>query len=1317
MSLWKPFKGTVEELNATIEKHDGYVYFCTSDGSLFFDFNDGTGNIQRKQITAKEAEAIIGHPITKYLDVSTTEKKAEIPTSKAVANFVKGKVSSLETDIKMNKASIKELNSNLLGSAEYFIYEIINSNECKIVGIQPNDDGSKRYLEGHVIIPNYYKGYKVAGIGSSVTDYNDKVFENQLNITKVTIGENIKYIAQYTFSNCANLQEVVFNTTQLAAIPGACFKNCIKLKEIIIPDSVLTIGASAFNNCGALEHISFGKSLQTINKSETFTNCTSLKSVYFNAIGMEDMASDHFAFKSLGKTSGIHLVIGKDCQKIPAYLFYRTVPSERPRIKSIEFEHNSVCTAIGVNAFYGLIELENIIFPSSLTLIDSGAFNGCTGLNKVCLPTTIQSIGSNAFVSSIFTKHAVRPSGWQVDFTTSMFKNWDWDIDNADNGYVDKRLDALKVIIDEEHEKALNEEVQKINKTVADLDAKHERDKVSYSLQYQPSVGDTLVVTGIIGNYEHKEIVIPEKHNGISVSGIADYAFEGLPISSIKIPTWVRRFGKGAFKDCTSLKSVYIDSLKNWLEITWPDETSNPLYYATDFYVNDGTGNYKELTRIQHGEDFTAYLHQYVFGRYNKITEVWIDGFNLIDADVFKYCTNLQGIYVESIPAWCAITFKNEYANPMCHTGTFDLINLEGDNPTELTLTISKENPIKPYAFYNCQSLTEIALSGGEAEGTTDTPIGKAAFKNCVNVETFNYNIINYYDSSKAVQNNSSVNDFDADNEIFANLGANKALKIVVGENVKRIPGYFLHKNTSATQVEFLDDATEIGAAAFMECTNLINVNIPSEIETIGYSAFNGCTKLRDIVLPTSLKEISNTLFFNCSGLVSIKFPKTVTKIGEGAFRFCTSLNKIEFEDDAKLGTIGALAFGSCGKLTEVSIPTTVTKIGKSVFNGDYLLSEISLPCLDMHFSKWFIPYGLNENQIRPDYLPRYISVNVKGTNIPDNYFRDCSNIAGVTISGAINNIGVNAFDGCLATIYCERTSKPSMWSEQWNSNCKVVWGYEKSIAHNTHNFLELLDAVKLLTDKVFPVNDGTITFRHTQTIPTKTIVNQNPSMDSLQTLSFSTQQIGLGENKRYYVIKATSALPYSEQYLLGADRGGEWHGSNFYCPANGIFEWSLEVRDSGLTSMVDFLVDVVGLPWECADWVAGGWGENIELLYVPAEIATSAPYYHTYSMIAELPKQPTSNLTANSTVINTNTNKEMQTSKKGATLEFTLESQLDDSCQAMATDFKAFKYCTHGNTYDYSYETYYEFLLEQHDWLNKKFDFTGEMKVRWSFW
>ena len=73
MALWKPFRGNRVDLDS-VEKHDGYIYFCTDDGSLFFDYTDAEGNLQRKQISAKDAETLCGmslDDIKAYVDEAT----------------------------------------------------------------------------------------------------------------------------------------------------------------------------------------------------------------------------------------------------------------------------------------------------------------------------------------------------------------------------------------------------------------------------------------------------------------------------------------------------------------------------------------------------------------------------------------------------------------------------------------------------------------------------------------------------------------------------------------------------------------------------------------------------------------------------------------------------------------------------------------------------------------------------------------------------------------------------------------------------------------------------------------------------------------------------------------------------------------------------------------------------------------------------------------------------------------------------------------------------------------------------------------------
>lgn len=87
MALWKPFKGNRTSLDAT-EKHDGYVYFCIDDGSLFFDYVDSDGNLQRKQISAKDAETIMGKSLDELKEFVTPVKGVDYYTDDDINEVV-----------------------------------------------------------------------------------------------------------------------------------------------------------------------------------------------------------------------------------------------------------------------------------------------------------------------------------------------------------------------------------------------------------------------------------------------------------------------------------------------------------------------------------------------------------------------------------------------------------------------------------------------------------------------------------------------------------------------------------------------------------------------------------------------------------------------------------------------------------------------------------------------------------------------------------------------------------------------------------------------------------------------------------------------------------------------------------------------------------------------------------------------------------------------------------------------------------------------------------------------------------------------------
>ena len=93
---------------------------------------------------------------------------------------------------------------------------------------------------------------------------------------------------------------------------------------------------------------------------------------------------------------------------------------------------------------------------------------------------------------------------------------------------------------------------------------------------------------------------------------------------------------------------------------------------------------------------------------------------------------------------------------------------------------------------------------------------------------------------------------------------------------------------------------TEISAAAFSNCTNLISITIPSSITTIGGSAFRKCTSLTNVSIANGVKSIGNSVFEGCTSLKSIVVPESVEYIGNYAFYDCTSLSSITLGSNIK---------------------------------------------------------------------------------------------------------------------------------------------------------------------------------------------------------------------------------------------------------------------------------------------------------------------------------------------------------------------------------------------------------------------------------
>lgn len=89
MALFKSLWGKRQNLPDT--KTAGYAYFCTDDATFHIDYNDEDGNLQRKQINAKDAETLTGASLSTTLKSSNVE----IPTSQAVSSALSEKADKI----------------------------------------------------------------------------------------------------------------------------------------------------------------------------------------------------------------------------------------------------------------------------------------------------------------------------------------------------------------------------------------------------------------------------------------------------------------------------------------------------------------------------------------------------------------------------------------------------------------------------------------------------------------------------------------------------------------------------------------------------------------------------------------------------------------------------------------------------------------------------------------------------------------------------------------------------------------------------------------------------------------------------------------------------------------------------------------------------------------------------------------------------------------------------------------------------------------------------------------------------------------------
>ena len=183
-------------------------------------------------------------------------------------------------------------------------------------------------LVGDIVIPDYYEGYKVVGIGAGAFQDND-------NITGVHISDNVEVIGDFAFARCKNL------------------------KTLKLPYNLREIGAESFMGTELetvyLDNVGDWCSM-TINGTASFSN--PLKSTYLIINGTETTT----------------VTIPEGVEKIVDQAFMDATITE------VYFP--STLKRIGFRSFAFCYNLESLDFPDSLESIGRCCFESCNNLKS-----------------------------------------------------------------------------------------------------------------------------------------------------------------------------------------------------------------------------------------------------------------------------------------------------------------------------------------------------------------------------------------------------------------------------------------------------------------------------------------------------------------------------------------------------------------------------------------------------------------------------------------------------------------------------------------------------------------------------------------------------------------------------------------------------------------------------------------------------------------------------------------------------------------------------------------------------------------------
>ncbi len=871
-------------------------------------------------------------------------------------------------------------------------------------------------------------------IPESVAIIGARAFSGCTELSAVSLGSGVK-VNSYAFANCVGLTELVIpDSTTLARL---AFANCTGLTRLEIGSDV-TVGANAFSGCTGLETVSLGE--RTSTAGNAFKDCTSLVSV----------------------TAGNDCVIGssafKTCTNLKTAEF-----GDNITINSYAFDGVESLTSVtfgdvayaGSYVFRGCTGITQVVMgPDSY--IDQGAFADCTGIETVTMGDR-GYIEGNAFSNCTALK--TLNLGEQCEIGNQVF-------DGADS------LKSLTIGAGSSIGSSAFRGCTELQELIIP-------DDVSISgLAFQGCTGLTTVQIGDRVTILARAF---EACTGITSLSIGNGAVVNINtfgnctgLTTVTIGDDFSTKGTGVFSNCTSLKSVTLGD--------------NAVLTGVVFGANT------PLTEIKLGTAPT--LASAVFSDCTELSRItFAQGYQNIPAALFEDCSKLGllnqapagsyyadvdgtlylavsgvGYYVYSPTEEATVqstilteandghTYPVYCAELPAFLGTKQSViwMLYGESDAyTLVVTGACEIPnyyatSAPWHDY-CDQITKIEI------GSEITGIGNYAFVGCINAETVEIGAAVQTIGDYAFQNCESLSVItipaavtDINETAFLGCTGIREYAVMPGNTAYMMDTLSLYTADGRTLVFFpavrqyadsiLPGTTTIGAYAFANNDNLVDVILPEGLENIAANAFSDCDNLKKIVMPKSISFIGNSAFADCDSLTEITFQECYVWFEPNAFAQCalaTPMNK------AGAGTfyvdpVGALYLITDGNAMYIGCPeeqadyVILTQTPRINGVGPYLV-QTNMNVVDYGVAgelSWHIiensgayvlvisgegdmpdysgsnqPWGAYRNQIQEVVIREGV------TGIGNYAFYDCPSLISADIPDSVTGIGQYAFN------------------------------------------------------------------------------------------------------------------------------------------------------------------------------------------------------------------------------------------------------------------------------------------------------------------